>query len=194
MSRPIRITEMVHAYYRERLAVGNLVIDATAGNGYDSVFLAEQVLPEGKLFIFDIQQDAIDQTLNRLALSHFQDALIETFTCSHDQMIDSLSRSCLGNVDAIFFNFGYLPGGDKALTTTQETSLRALDHSMQLLKVGGFLSLLIYPGHPTGAVEAAAIEQWVGQQASLQQITFKKTQSNPDNSVSPFWVNIQKTV
>ncbi len=149
------LTEQVHDLLSNTALLGETVIDATAGNGHDTLFLAQCVGPRGKVFAIDIQQQAIDQTNLRLTEAGYNHA-----TCikgSHAEMVRLLPDNLIGKVAAITFNLGYLPGGNKAITTQIETTLLALEVSVQLLKPGGILTILAYTGHPGGKEEANSI-------------------------------------
>ncbi len=152
------LTEQVHDLLSHTALLGETVIDATAGNGHDTLFLAQCVGPQGKVFAFDIQQPAIDQTNLRLTEAGYNHA-----TCikgSHAEMVSLLPETLIEKVAAITFNLGYLPGGNKAITTQIETTLLAVEASTQLLKPSGILTILAYTGHPGGKEEAEAIVEF----------------------------------
>ena len=58
----ISLVNVAHNLIKDVLHPGDIAIDATVGNGHDTLFLVEQVSPSGKVFGFDIQQAAIDST------------------------------------------------------------------------------------------------------------------------------------
>lgn len=138
---------------------GDLVIDATAGNGHDTVFLAECVGPTGKVLAFDVQLEALDSARSRVAGAGW----VEFFQMSHGTMGE---HAAAGTVAVVMFNLGYLPGQDHAITTESHETLAALAVAARLLKPGGVLSVICYPGHPAGASEAAAVEGWLMAQTS----------------------------
>lgn len=131
------------------------MIDATAGNGHDTVFLADCVGAEGTVHAFDVQEAAVQATAARVA-GHA--AAIHLHLESHAEMGQ---HAAPGTIAAILFNLGYLPGDDHARTTESAETLRALAAATALLKPGGVLSIVCYPGHPAGAAEAAAVETWL---------------------------------
>ncbi|MCA9041451.1 MAG: class I SAM-dependent methyltransferase [Planctomycetaceae bacterium] len=155
---PMRLTECAHDILSSVIQPGDIVIDATAGNGVDTQFLAEQVGPDGRVFAFDIQQDAIDQTALRLMNADL--ANVTLFCVSHSEMFEYIPPEYHGFVKAIMFNLGYLPKGDKRLITQPATSIAALEQAVQLLAPGAMLTILLYPGHFGGDAEAAAVEEW----------------------------------
>lgn len=65
------------------------------------------------------------------------------------------------SVDGIFFNFGYLPGGDHALATRPDTSVEAIGKGLKLLKKGGVMALCIYSGGDTGYEEKEKILEYL---------------------------------
>jgi hypothetical protein len=129
-----------------------LAIDATCGNGYDTEFLCslgfEQVLA------FDIQQRAIAITRHRLQESGLVNA--QLLCKSHDQIeAEVLARA--QRIDCAMFNLGYLPHGDKTITTQSESTLVGISQTMNNLSAGGIITILCYPGHENGAKEHAAL-------------------------------------
>ncbi len=161
----MRLTERVHANLRKALQPGDTAVDATAGNGHDTLFLARQVGTEGRVYAFDSQAIALETTRQRLITS-------EAFLQCQLQQLDHavglarLLRDIRRAVAAVVFNLGYLPGADKALTTSTETTLPALDAAALLLRPGGLLCVTAYRGHPGGLEEAAAVEAWMRDKAA----------------------------
>lgn len=152
------VLTMAQRWVAERVERGETVIDATAGGGVDTLQLALLVGPRGKVLAFDIQQDALDKTAHRLQSYEQQDRLayVELIKDSHDNM----SRYAAYPIAAIMFNLGYFPGGDHQIITEPESTIRALEQSLLLLRPGGILTCVLYPGHPGGDIEAEAVERW----------------------------------
>lgn len=148
-----QVTEWCHGFLREHVSPGDCCIDATAGNGNDTLFLCELVGEEGKVIAFDIQEKAISNTKRRLleqGVSERAQVLLE----SHVNMRNYVKKD---SVDCIVFNFGYLPGGDHSLATRKSTSIRAIHEGLRLLRKGGMMSLCIYSGGDSGFEERDAI-------------------------------------
>jgi tRNA A58 N-methylase Trm61 len=139
---------------REALREGDLAIDATAGNGHDTAFLAECVGPGGRVIAFDIQPEAIRQARLHVTSCGFADR-VEFHQESHTRIAAHTSP---GTVASVMFNLGYLPGGDHAISTESSKTLDAIDQATTALKPGGLLSIACYPGHAAGSGEAAAVE------------------------------------
>ena len=140
---------------KEALRDGDLAIDATAGNGHDTAFLAECVGPGGRVIAFDIQPEAIRQALMHVTECGFADR-VEFHQESHTRITAHASPA---TVAAVMFNLGYLPGGDHSIATDVSETLDAIDQAAEMLKPGGLLSIVCYPGHAAGSGEAAAVEE-----------------------------------
>ena len=141
------------------LPAGALTLDATLGNGHDTLFLAQHVGPSGHVFGFDVQAAALETTRQRLADAGLLDRAT-LFQQGHEHLAAALPAEHHGQLRAAMFNLGYLPGSDKSCITQPATTLRALDAVLPLLAPGGRLSVVLYAGHPGGAAEAAAVQQW----------------------------------
>ena len=138
-----------------RLKNGGRALDGTAGNGRDTLFLAQLAGGSGKVWAFDIQAQALSNTAGLLRENGVEER-VELIAASHADLADYVREP----LDAAMFNFGYLPGGDKTVTTTADSSVRAMQAAAALLAEGGLLTAVVYSGHPAGRAEAAAIEQW----------------------------------
>jgi len=154
---PPRPTRLAWMLVKEALREGDLAIDATAGNGHDTAFLAECVGPSGRVIAFDIQTDAIEQARRHITGCGFADR-VEFHQESHSRIT---THAAPGTVAAVMFNLGYLPGGDHAIATVVSETLDAINQAAEVLKPGGLLSIVCYPGHAAGIVEAAAVEDKV---------------------------------
>ena len=148
-----QITEWCHHFMKEHVKQGDLCIDATAGNGNDTLFLCQLVGKTGKVIAFDIQEEAIRNTRKRLE-EYGVIERAEVVLSSHEQMGLYAEKD---SVACIVFNFGYLPGGDHELATKKESSIRAIHEGLRLLKKGGMMSLCIYSGGDSGFEERDAI-------------------------------------
>ena len=138
-----------------RLKNGGRALDGTAGNGRATLFLAQLVGGNGKVWAFDIQAQALSNTAGLLRENGVEER-VELIATSHADLADYVREP----LDAAMFNFGYLPGGDKTVTTKADSSVRAMQAAAALLAEGGLLTAVVYSGHPAGRAEAAAIEQW----------------------------------
>ena len=148
-----QITEWCHHFIKEHVKPGDICIDATAGNGNDTKLLCELVGESGKVFAFDIQEEAIANTKDRLR----QADLIQRAKVLLDSHVNMKDYVAEDSVACIVFNFGYLPGGNHDLATKAETSIQAIHQGLGLLKQGGMMSLCIYSGGDSGFEERDGI-------------------------------------
>lgn len=148
-----QITEWCHHFLKEHITPGDLCIDATMGNGHDTLLLSQLTGAQGRVLAFDIQECALQATRALLQKNAAPDN-VRLILDSHIHMehyAEAASVSC------IVFNFGYLPTGDHAICTTGATSRIAIESGLRLLKPGGLMSLCIYSGGDTGFEEKLII-------------------------------------
>ncbi len=168
--------EYCHALLRARILPADLVVDATAGNGHDTLFLAQLVGAEGKVYSFDVQPQAITATRRLLQSEGVPEKCYEVLEVSHAKLAEHLPARSAGHVAAVVFNLGWLPGGDKSVSTQAETTLTAVRTAMDFLQPGGLLGLVLYPGHPSGAEEARVLQDFAsGLSARDWQVTEYRT-------------------
>ena len=151
-----QITQWCHKLIEDHVKEGDVCIDATAGNGNDTLLLAKLAGENGKVYAFDIQQEAIRSTKARLEEHHVLDTA-ELICDSHVRMKEYVKEE----VSCIVFNFGYLPGGDHTLSTKKESSIEAIQTGLSMLKKGGMMSLCIYSGGDSGFEERDAILNYI---------------------------------
>lgn len=147
----MRATEMAHLLMHQSLNAGDWALDATVGNGHDALFLAKCVGPSGRVFGFDVQAAAIAQTAKRVE-DHPQ---VTLFQAGHETLEAHLPKD--GQLAGVMFNLGYLPGAPREIMTGADTTLAALGQALARLKIGGLLTLVLYPGHAGGDHEAEAV-------------------------------------
>lgn len=158
----ISLVKEAHNLIKDRLHPGDIAIDATVGNGHDTLFLVEQVMPTGRVYGFDIQQTALDSTRSRCGqLSHPE--CLTLIHASHALMAEKIPGQHHGKINAIMFNLGYLPGGDKSIITRTDSTLLALNSASLLLATEGLITILAYPGHAGGNQETDQVRDWCGQ-------------------------------
>jgi len=153
----IPLTETAHSLVRPVLRPGDIAIDATVGNGFDTLFLAECVGPSGSVYGFDIQSVALEKTQRRLADAGVRNVTL--FHVSHAEISKCLANVPPKSVSAVMLNLGYLPGGDKGLTTSIESTRVAIRDCLARMTEGAIMTILAYPGHSGGAEETAEVER-----------------------------------
>jgi predicted methyltransferase len=177
----MRLTDLAHQLLQPHLHPGDLAVDGTAGQGHDTLFLAQAVGPTGQVLAFDPQPAALAATQARLNQAGITTA---SFLKSEILNLKSGSRPasvCLVQAghenaptlladlpppQAVVLNLGYLPGADHALTTTSSTTLAFLTWAAAKLAPGGVISILAYRAHPGGEEEAQAVASFAQKLAS----------------------------
>ncbi len=149
----LRATELAHLLMRQAVKPGDRVVDATVGNGHDTLLLAELVGPQGRVFGFDIQYAAIASTAERVKGL----AQVTLVHAGHETLEENLALHGDQKLAAVMFNLGYLPGASKDIITREQTTLAALEQALARLAIHGLVTLVLYPGHPGGDEEAAAV-------------------------------------
>ena len=156
----MQLTQIAHHKLAKIIQPGDLVVDATIGNGHDTCFLANKVGSTGLVIGFDIQTQAIEKTTLKLKEQTLE-SRVQLHQISH-ACLQSILQPWIGQrrCSAIVFNLGYLPRGNKNITTQVASTLQALKTGFDLLSKKGCISLLIYTGHPGGQAEANAVKAW----------------------------------
>lgn len=175
------------------LGVLSVAIDATMGNGHDTLFLARQMQElGGVVHAFDVQADALAVTRQRLLDAGTDMEFVFMHRGNHDTMDSVLHAWGAGQdyaVRAIMFNLGYLPGGDSGLITQPSSTVRALVAATCLLAVGGVITVVCYTGHEGGLEESQSVVQFA---ESLPTPAWRVLISKPHTPTSPFLVVIAR--
>lgn len=147
-----------HVLLAETIKAGDTVIDATVGNGFDTLFLADLVGPTGQVIGFDIQEQALAVTSDKLATQGLTEQ-VTLLLKGHEEVATVLADDQL--IQGAIFNLGYLPKADKSIITQSETTLPAIETIMAHLSPGGRIVIVIYHGHPGGVAEKEAVLAFV---------------------------------
>lgn len=147
-----------HSLLKKTVQAGDLVIDATIGNGNDTVLLASLVGKTGKVIGFDIQEDAVQKTTQKLLLTGLAPQ-VEIHQMSHEFAADFIPGN--KKISAAIFNLGYLPGGDKTVTTKKDSTIHSIDSLLPFLHIGGLLIIVVYSGHDAGKEEKESLLEYV---------------------------------
>ena len=133
---------------------GDVAVDFTMGNGHDTAFLSKAVGESGHVYAFDIQAQALESTRKNLA----EQGCPDNVTLIHDSHANALEH-IKEPISAGVFNLGYLPGGDKRITTMRTSTLPAVKAATELLAPDGIVLIAVYPGHEEGNLEGEALNE-----------------------------------
>lgn len=171
----------------EHLGEGDVAVDFTMGNGHDTLFLSKTVGEGGKVYAFDIQEEALTSTRAHLEASGAPENY--TLICaSHHRVREFVKEP----IKAGMFNLGYLPrSGKKAVTTMRETTMPAVEAAIELLAPDGALIVAIYPGHEEGALEGEMLREYF---ATLSRFKICASEFRILNSpTSPYFFLVEKS-
>lgn len=176
-----------HSILKNHIQDGDLVVDATLGNGHDFLFLMKQVGSSGEVLGFDIQEKAIESTQTKVN-QHRNPSDYQLIHDSHANLSSYISPE---TVSAIVFNLGYLPRADKSIITKAPSTLAAIESGLEVLKPGGLMTIMIYWGHPGGQEERLAVEGYL---ENLSQDLYTILRYQPVNQVNspPYLIIIEK--
>lgn len=167
----------------ENLKEKDLVIDATCGNGYDSLFLIEKI-KKGHLFCYDVQKEAIENTDKLLKENNYKNYTL--INKSHEDMTIDLKKY-LGKISLIVFNLGYLPGSDKSIKTNYKSTIKAIKNSLKLLNEKGHIVVTLYTGHKEGKEESIKLLDFLNK----NNIKYNEYH-NTSKDDAPFTIDIKK--
>ncbi len=150
----INLLEIEKNFLIPHIKKGGVAVDFTMGNGHDTLWLSEAMGENGKVYAFDIQPQALESS-RRLLEAENAPKNYTLILDSHSNVMDYVSEKiCIG-----MFNLGFLPGGDKSITTKRETTMVAIRAAIDLLDDDGALLIAVYPGHAEGTIEGELIEE-----------------------------------
>ncbi|MFL2134594.1 class I SAM-dependent methyltransferase [Desemzia sp. FAM 24101] len=177
-----------HTLLKNTISPGDIVVDATVGNGDDTVLLAKLVGPHGKVYGFDIQDKAIQKTKEKLLYTSLLPQ-VELYHQGHETVGDVLEANT--PLAGAIFNLGYLPKSDKSIITKSTTTLKAIVTLLPLLRKGALLIVVVYYGHNGGTEEKEAVLDFAShlpqKEYSVLQYGFINQQNSP-----PFLLAIEK--
>ena len=163
---------------------GDTAVDFTMGNGHDTEFLSKTVGENGRLYAFDVQQQALESTARRLEAS----GCPKNYTLIHDSH-HNVKNYVDGPIKAGMFNLGYLPGSDKSITTMRATTLPAIEAAIELMDRDAIILVAVYPGHAEGDAEGKMICEYL---SGLSRYKVCATKIKILNSpTSPFFIIIE---
>jgi len=181
----LTLSDIAKSFFKDKVPLDGTAVDYTMGNGYDTLFLSSLV-PNGRVYAFDIQESAIESTRARLLENK-----VSNVTLIHDSHSE-VKKYVTSPVNAAMFNLGYLPGGDKSVHTMADSTLKAVTSALELLAPGGVLTVSVYPGHDEGTREGnALVEMLSGVDRRVYSILQCKMLNSP---TSPFIIAIERSM
>lgn len=183
------ILDYAHYLIMQTVAKGETVIDATCGNGNDTLFLSNHVGVEGHVLAFDIQKEAIANTMKRLEETTQNNVTL--IQDSHENINQYILPDLRGHIGGAIFNLGYLPKSDKSVITKAGSTVAAISEILPVLKKNGLVVLVVYHGHEGGKDEKNTVIDYV---INLDQNKFKVLRYGYINQKNdpPFILAIQK--
>jgi hypothetical protein len=150
----INLLEVEKNFLIPHIKKGGVAVDFTMGNGHDTLWLSNAVGENGKVYAFDIQPQALESS-KRLLTESGASPNYTLILDSHSNVLDYVNEKiCIG-----MFNLGFLPSGDKSITTKRDTTMIAIRAAIDLLDADGALLIAVYPGHEEGTIEGELIEK-----------------------------------
>jgi predicted methyltransferase len=186
----ISLTDKAQQIIADVLQEGDIAIDATVGNGHDTVFLAKAVGSTGHVFGFDVQSESIANTRKQLQQQNLQQR-VTLFQQDHADLAACIPDSMKTRIKAVMFNLGYLPGGDKSLVTRDHSTLQALNAVLPHLLPGGVITIVAYRGHSGGQDETRAVRDWCTQLDKLS-YTVELFNSLAESETAPILMVIKR--
>ena len=152
----VDLTELHKHFISQHLSEGEVAVDFTMGNGNDTLYLSRAVGENGRVYAFDIQEEALISTRSYLEANSAPQNY--TLICaSHSRVREFVKEP----IKAGIFNLGYLPrSGKKAVTTMRKTTMEAVTAAIDMLLPDGVLIIAVYPGHEEGALEGKMLREY----------------------------------
>ncbi|AZP05539.1 tRNA (mnm(5)s(2)U34)-methyltransferase [Jeotgalibaca ciconiae] len=177
-----------HDLLKQTIVPGDLVIDATVGNGNDTILLAQLTGSRGTVIGFDIQASAIEKTRQKLLLTGLGER-VTLHQVGHENAESYLPKN--KEIGAIIYNLGYLPGGDKSITTLKDSTIKSIVSLLPHLRIGSLLIIVIYSGHPAGTEEKDALLQF-SEQLDQKEFSVLRYQFINQKNEPPFIIAIER--
>lgn len=163
---------------------GMTALDATAGNGYDTLQLSRLSGENGCVVAMDVQETALVNTRKLLD----EKAEFDNVQLVLDSHVNATSYLCGKDLQLAVFNLGYLPGGNKNITTNADDVINSLNSLFPALLPGGAVFVTVYPGHLPGQKEAGLLEKYFSQLPQKEFSVMKSLFVNQKNSPPQFFV------
>jgi predicted methyltransferase len=174
-----KLTRLAGDWITGAIGNGSIAIDATVGNGYDTLFLAHAVGSSGQVIGFDVQKAALKNASELLRFTGMIDRVRLVLGC-HSGIEDYLRNG--RPIQVAMFNLGYLPRGDRSIVTRAATTLAAIDGLLRHLCSGGRITILSYRGHSGGPEEYEEIKRYLD---SATDVLVREIAGQLDSEIAP---------
>lgn len=184
-----KTTELAMSVTLQYIEEGDFVIDATCGNGHDTLCFAKAVGESGQVLALDIQEKAMASTKALLEEHHLENVNLRQGNFAHLHVLAKEENLDYIKPSAIIFNLGYLPGGDKHLTTKEADSLAAVKAALEMVKIGGIVTIVLYCGHEEGAKEKQSILEMAEDLSAKEfHVVYTKMLNQKKNPPEILWI------
>ena len=175
LNNATQFVELLMEYFVKK---GQICVDATAGNGKDTLTLANLVGDSGLVYSFDIQKEAIKNTEELLLQKNIRHR-VELIPNSHVDIQEFITRK----IDFVVYNLGYLPGGDKSIRTDASTTIESIKNTLEIMAPGAIMLITAYRGHEGGLIEYESVkgitEELDQKRYNVFEFTFINQKNNP---------------
>ncbi len=154
----ININEVTHQWIVDNIVPSSVVVDATIGNGHDTLFLCDLAY---YVYGFDVSKQALHTTSQKVK----QYDNVQLICDSHTKLLNYIDTP----IDGIVFNCGYLPNSNHSSVTKSETTIAALNNATQILKKTGWICITVYLGHTHGEIEAKKVLEWLQSNTKIEE-------------------------
>ena len=141
------VTDMTNFIIDTKVKKGDIVLDLTMGNGHDTLYLADKIGINGKVYSFDIQKEALLNTKKLLEENNIKN--VELIQDNHKNILNYVNEY----IDFAVYNLGYLPGGNKNVITKWDSTIYSLKSVLSILRIKGIVCICSYIGHSGGKKE-----------------------------------------
>lgn len=177
------LTELAKKIIIEKYSSIEYGVDATCGNGRDTLFLAELCRNDGMIYSFDIQEEALDNAEKLLNDQNLPTSVMFVST-GHENM----EKVIKPKVEVVMFNLGYLPNSESKICTKPETTITAFHSACEILKSGGIITILCYPGTDEGRVETDEVGKWLNDLDNNKYNVSEHLSESPDETTPVLYV------
>lgn len=184
-----RIIPFAHHLLKESIQPGDTVVDATCGNGNDTLLLCQLVGETGQVYAVDIQEQAIETTKKLIAENNYSN--VTYIHDSHAKLHEYLPEDVKGKLGGAVFNLGYLPRSDKKVITKGDSTIAAIETLLEYIREKALIVIVIYHGHEGGAEEKNAVLNYVSKLDQKRFAVLKYRFLNQKNN-PPFVIAIEK--